>query len=636
MFAWKDRLPARRILDESAWADPCPTTISTQGDTLVALTHRSPTSCGGLGFSLLLLCSALLSIPPKPQQERTSTSQKAGINSLCNMFPYSRMLSATLASVVLAATMTSAYILPIIDGSGSQQTLTISNTNMSIDGFERPVTVANGIHPGPIIKANKGDLLQINVVNNMTDPTQYRGTSIHWHGMYQHTTNYDDGVAGVNQCPIAPGDSFLYQFSTTNQAGTYWYHSHYRTQYCDGLRGPLILYDPQDPLSDMYDVDDESTVLTLADWYHLQSPSITGIAAADATLINGQGRYEGGPAVDLAVINVVPGKRYRFRIINMSCDPDYMFSIDGHDLTIIEADGNNVQPVTVNQIHILAGQRYSAVLEANQPVDNYWIRALPNDGNGDLPTSFAGGLNSAILRYAGAPLDDPSSVAPDDYELLDETSLHPLFPLQVPGDPFPGGADINLNLALSFDFDAWRFYINGLTFNPPSIPVLLQILSGTQLAQNLLPQGQVYSIPKNSTVEVTIPGGLISSPHPFHLHGHSFYVVKSAGNDTDYNYVDPVRRDVVNTGDVGSNVTIRFLADNSGPWFLHCHIDWHLDLGLAMVLAVDIDDVALINPTPTAWDELCPIFNNAPDSMTAIQTVATPTTSGFPVATATS
>lgn len=91
--------------------------------------------------------------------------------------------------------------------------------------------------------------------------------------MYQHTTNWADGVAGVNQCPISPGESFLYQFSTTGQAGTYWYHSHYRefssfrlkaflvqafsgTQYCDGLRGPLVIYDPNDPAAAMYDIDD--------------------------------------------------------------------------------------------------------------------------------------------------------------------------------------------------------------------------------------------------------------------------------------------------------------------------------------------------------------------------------------------
>ena len=106
----------------------------------------------------------------------------------------------------------------------------------------------------------------------------------------------------------------------------------------------------------------ENTVITLSDWYHLQSPSITGVAANDATLFNGQGRYPGGPQVDLAVINVVQGKRYRFRIIAMSCDPNYIFSIDGHELTIIEADGQSTEPLPVDQIQIFAGQRYSFVV----------------------------------------------------------------------------------------------------------------------------------------------------------------------------------------------------------------------------------------------------------------------------------
>jgi iron transport multicopper oxidase len=63
--------------------------------------------------------------------------------------------------------------------------------------------------------------------------------------------------------------------------------------------------------------------------------------------------------------------------------------------------------------------------------------------------------------------------------------------------------------------------------------------------------------------------------HPIHLHGHSFHVVRSAGSST-YNFDNPVIRDVVSIGDQGDNVTIRFFTDNPGPWFLHCHMDWHL------------------------------------------------------------
>jgi iron transport multicopper oxidase len=71
-----------------------------------------------------------------------------------------------------------------------------------------------------------------------------------------------------------------------DQAGTYWYHSHLSTQYCDGLRGAFVVYDPNDPHASLYDVDDDTTVITLADWYHAVAPTIA-VGVADATLING-------------------------------------------------------------------------------------------------------------------------------------------------------------------------------------------------------------------------------------------------------------------------------------------------------------------------------------------------------------
>ena len=78
--------------------------------------------------------------------------------------------------------------------------------------------------------------------------------------------------------------------------------------------------------------------------------------------------------------------------------------------------------------------------------------------------------------------------------------------------------------------------------------------------------------------------------------GHTFSVVRSAGQTT-YNYDNPVRRDTVSIGGAASdNVTIRFTTDNAGPWFLHCHIDWHLEAGLAVVFAEDVDNIASQNP----------------------------------------
>jgi len=144
-------------------------------------------------------------------------------------------------------------------------------------------------------------------------------TSIHWHGIFQHGSNWADGTAFVTQCPILSGNSFLYDFTVPDQAGTYWYHSHLSTQYCDGLRGPLVIYDPHDPYMYLYDVDDESTIITLADWYHTPAPSPYPF---DSTLINGLGRYSTEDKSPLAVVRVTPGKRYRFRVISIHCDAD--------------------------------------------------------------------------------------------------------------------------------------------------------------------------------------------------------------------------------------------------------------------------------------------------------------------------
>ncbi|KAI0334354.1 laccase [Cubamyces sp. BRFM 1775] len=500
--------------------------------------------------------------------------------------------------IVSLATVVYAGIGPVTD-------LTISNAEVSPDGYAREAVVVNGVTPAPLITGQKGDRFQLNVINQLSNHTMLKTTTIHWHGFFQHGTNWADGPAFVNQCPIASGNSFLYDFQVPDQAGTFWYHSHLSTQYCDGLRGAFVVYDPNDPHADLYDVDNDDTVITLVDWYHVAAKLGPRFPlGADTTLINGLGRYPGLDS-DLAVISVTQGKRYRFRLVSLSCDPSFTFSIDDHSMTIIEADAVSTQPLEVDSIQIFAGQRYSFVLEANQAVDNYWIRAAPAFGQN---TGFADGLNSAILRYDGAAPVDPTTTQSTSTSPLNEVNLHPLTPMPVPGEPVAGGVDRPINLA--FTFDGTNFYINNHTFTPPSVPVLLQILSGAQAAQDLLPDGSVYVLPNNASIEITMPATAMApgAPHPFHLHGHTFAVVRSAGSSV-YNYDNPIFRDVVSTGTPGDNVTIRFQTNNPGPWFLHCHIDFHLEAGFAVVMAEDTPDVASVDAPPQAWSDLCPIYN---------------------------
>ena len=156
-------------------------------------------------------------------------------------------------------------------------------------------------------------------------------------------------------------------------------------------------------------------------------------------------------------------------------------------------------------------------LNATADIDNYWIRAIPNTGT----TSTDGGVNSAILRYSGAAEIEPTTNATTSVLALNETDLVPLEDLTPPGTAEAGGVDYALNL--DFTFDGTDFYINGDTFTSPTVPVLLQILSGSLTASELLPNGSVYTLPANSSIEISFPmnANAPGQPHPFHLHGVS-------------------------------------------------------------------------------------------------------------------
>ncbi|TFL03308.1 laccase [Pterulicium gracile] len=487
--------------------------------------------------------------------------------------------------------------------------LRVLNVNVNPDGFRRRAASAGGAVTGPLIVGNRNDNFRINVINELSDPSMWQTTSIHWHGFFQRGTSYSDGPAFITQCPISKGHSFVYNWNAENQAGTFWYHSHLQAQYCDGLRGPLVVYNPQDPHRNLYDVDNEGTVITLADWYHEASRPLLKddpLPRFDSTLINGLGRWKDlKQKTPLSVINVEKGKRYRIRLVSISCDPNYVFQIDKHtELTIIEVDSVDHKPLVVDSIQIFAGQRYSFVLNANQPVNNYWIRANPERGDKD----FKNGINSAILRYVGAPDRDPTTAQDRITKPLRERDLSPLSNEPAPGNPTPGGADVNIHLEFSRSGD--KFFINGKSFESPDIAVLLQILAGNRDALSLVPEGTVISLPRNKTIEISMDGGLSQGPHPIHLHGHTFHVVRSAGSST-YNYQNPVMRDVVNSGESNDRVTFRFVTDNPGPWILHCHIDWHLVGGFEMLFVEDLPGIpaATQNP-PEDWKQLCPIYHS--------------------------
>lgn len=544
------------------------------------------------------------SLPVAAQDNTTITLSTSAQDNTTTTLPTSTQDDTTTASPVPDITTESIR--------ERRYTLELSNADVAPDGFNRPAVVVNKKWRGPLLIANKGDTLSIDVQNRLTDISLHADTSIHWHGLFQHKTPWEDGPAGITQCPIQPNTNYNYHFELQEEAGTFWYHAHLGIQYCDGLRGPIVVYDPRDPHRSLYDEDNENTVITLEDWHHLPAGQILPPHAPASTLINGIGRYVGGEAIPLSVVNVRRGRKYRFRLVSMACGANYLFAIQGHDLQVIEADGQSVRPVTVGSLQIFPAQRYSFVLHANQPVGNYWIRSSPTPAIANAQGAFAGGINSGILRYQGAGNAEPSPTEflldfiQNNLKLLSERDLHPLRNPAAPGRKDINGADVSYVLPIDFNTGTGKFTVNGTTFVMPDQPVLLQIFNGRD-PNDLLPEGSVIPLPPNKVIQIALPilpiAGF-SGPHPFHLHGHAFSVIRGAGT-TDYNYDDPVRRDVVSTGIAGDNVTIRFVTDNPGPWFLHCHIEWHLEDGLAVVLAEDTRGIQQLRP-PQQWRNLCP------------------------------
>ncbi|KAG6909048.1 hypothetical protein DXG01_002200 [Tephrocybe rancida] len=495
-------------------------------------------------------------------------------------------------------------------------TLNISNKQLAPDGFLRSTIVANGQYPGPAITAFKGQTLRVKVNNHLvrklvkikvpllkkpqTDSSMRRSTTVSFDGIFQTAqSSFNEGSAFVTTCPIAPGASYTYEVDLGEQSGTFWYHSELSVQYVDGLRGALIVYDPKDPLRHLYDVDDLSTLIQLGDWWQsstlplLTAYEATGVVpVSDSGTVNGVGRYQGGPAVPFAVTNVVAGKRYRLRIINQSARNVFTVSVEGHALSkgipplvplsfcaaVIEADGVATEAHTVDLIEMLAGQRYSVVLNANQPVANYWINAPFVGGSPARNLHQNATLSRSILRYKGAPIAEPTTawtLGPENGVALVEANLRPLVSVTPPP------ADINISMDLTVVAGKAIWNVNNISYLPPKVPTLAHVLAGASTAADFDPTENTFVLPANKTVEIDFPA-----------------------TATDENEVNPIKRDVVAVGGTGTKIRLR--TDTPGPWFFHCHIFWHKQAGLATVMLAAPDALRKeVKPTK-AWQALCP------------------------------
>jgi len=258
--------------------------------------------------------------------------------------------------------------------------LNVEEVDCAPDGYKRKCILANGTMPGPAIVADWGDEVVVHVTNN--HPTN--GTAVHWHGIRQYMSTEFDGVPGVTQCPIPPGETMTYKFHAT-QYGSSMYHSHFSLQYVDGFFGPLVI---NGPATAEYDEDLGTIFLTdweyRTAWQHWASVSNFRTTEEGFTtgLINGMNTAACnktdpaciGPGKKFEVV-FEPGKKYRMRLVNLASEAWYQWSIDGHKMTVIAADLVPIVPFTTDSILVNDGERYDVIIEANAKPGDYWMRS---------------------------------------------------------------------------------------------------------------------------------------------------------------------------------------------------------------------------------------------------------------------
>ncbi|KIR56098.1 ferroxidase [Cryptococcus gattii Ru294] len=500
----------------------------------------------------------------------------------------------------------------------------------------------NGTWPPPPIVVNQGDTLTVHAFNGLGSV----GTTLHSHGNYFNGSNYYDGAAAVTQCPIPPGETLVYEIPVNDQWGTYWIHGHYDGQYVDGLRAPLIIM-PNETTERTDITWDEDFTIIMGDWYHDTSPHL--VSSYFLNWVNPTGAEPVPDSVTFYVMNTTSGeylssniaqgvdvsadvnnnaaipfesgKKYRIRFINMSALAMLHIYIGGHTFDIIEVDAVDIEPYQSTNLTVSVAQRYSILVEALNTTDaNYAIMFYQDTNMYDTVPDTLAINNSVTLQYdASLGPADMFNITDDTWPTLDDTRF---VPLQAKAS---AEADVSYELGAYFDtFDDGtnRAAFNNITYVMPTTPSLFTQLSmGTDAWDTRIYGQQTHALmmPHLEMIELVIVNW-DTGFHPFHLHGHEFQIMAKSfdvtSNDTSINppvlenQSNPARRDTLMVPPGGS-VHIRFRADNPGAWIFHCHIDWHMDSGLAVIMITDPSYSQLRLEIPQTMKDHCEYWGHS-------------------------
>ncbi|WP_460475327.1 copper resistance system multicopper oxidase [Bordetella tumulicola] len=321
---------------------------------------------------------------------------------------------------------------------GTEFDLSIEETPINVTGNARTAMTINGGLPGPLLRWREGDTITLRVRNKLKETT-----SIHWHGILLPANM--DGVPGLSFHGIAPDGMYVYQFKV-RQNGTYWYHSHSGLQEQSGVYGPLVI-DAKDPepftydrdyvvmLSDWTDEDPEDVMRKLkkqSDYYNFHKRTVgdfisdvktKGWAAtvadrkmwaemkmnptdlADVSgytytyLLNGHAPDGGWTGI------FRPGERIRLRFINGSAMSYFDVRIPGLKLTVVAADGQYVNPVSVDEFRIAVAETYDVIVEpASEQAYTVFAQSMDRTGFAMGTLAVREGLKAPVPAIDPRPL----------------------------------------------------------------------------------------------------------------------------------------------------------------------------------------------------------------------------------------
>jgi FtsP/CotA-like multicopper oxidase with cupredoxin domain len=439
----------------------------------------------------------------------------------------------------------SAFAAPIVE-------LTAKTSKQKLytpDSAASDLWTYNGTCPGPVLRAKKGEVLRVQFKNQLDVPS-----SIHWHGI--RIDNKMDGVSGLTQDPVQPGDEFLYQFRVPD-AGTYWYHAHNNSwnQVARGLYGPLIIEEPESDFDAAHDLTlmlddwrlndegslDLDSLGSLMDWSH-------GGRMGNWMTVNGRSQ----PSISLN-----GGENYRLRLVNASNSRILNIQHNQPDASILAFDGRTLASSKIaGDIPIALGPAQRVDLHI-VPKSDFSLEEVSSEPFAAVDFTIHGkAVNGSLRPRMSLPADN------------------------LPEPQLPAARQIKIEMTGGAMGRMGTIRYQGKELSGSDFRTTKQVWAFNQVAN--LPKEPLFSAFLGETIILeTI--NQTAWPHAMHLHGYHFKILEKSGEPIDD---EQLWRDTFLL-EPDQTVRVAFVADNKGKWLYHCHMLEHAAAGMQTWFQVD-------------------------------------------------